>query len=223
VPENTLASFAAAWAAGARWVEADTQPTADGRPVILHDATLDRTTTGTGPVRELSTAQVAAVRIRDRPAEGVPGLADLLSVLTDPRALLLELKGEHTDAQLAAVLEAIRRHRCADRVFLQSFEVPVLRRLAALAPGQPFGLLVERMDDDPVARCRELGAVAYNPHFQAVLDRPEMVGALRTAGIAVAAWTADDPAHWAGLTSAGVDAIITNAPGRLLRWQAAHC
>ncbi len=222
VPENTLASFVAAYAAGARWVEADTQPTADGVPVILHDATLDRTTTGTGPVRDRSAAEVAAVRIRDAPGEGVPQLGALLAAMTDPRSLLLEVKGEHTTAQLAAVLDTIRVHGPRRRVFLQSFEVPVLRRLADIAPGRPFGLLVEDLDDDPVGRCRELGAIAYNPRYRALLERPEMVPALRAAGIAVAAWTADDPADWERLTAAGVDAIITNTPARLLRQQAAR-
>src|SRR3954471_16110732 len=48
VPENTLPAFAAAWESGAPWVEADTQPTSDGVPVILHDDDLDRTTSGSG-------------------------------------------------------------------------------------------------------------------------------------------------------------------------------
>ena len=221
VPENTLASFESAWAAGATWVEADTQPTADRVPVILHDGTLDRTTTGSGPVRNRTAAEVAAVLIRDSPGDGVPTLSALLERVTGSRAVLLELKGEHTSAELAAVLATIEVHGCGRRVLLQSFEVPVLRRLAALAPGLPFGLLVEHLDDDPVGRCRELGAVAYNPPHRAVLERPGVVGTLRAAEIAVAVWTADDPADWAALTSAGVDAIITNDPQRLLRVQGA--
>src|SRR4029077_3048407 len=49
-PENTLPSFEAAWAAGVAWVETDARLTSDGVPVIMHDATLDRTTTGQGPL-----------------------------------------------------------------------------------------------------------------------------------------------------------------------------
>ncbi len=227
VPENTIPSFEAAWAAGARWVEADTQPTADGVPVILHDPTLERTTTATGAVRERSSAELAAARIHGLPDQTVPELAALLASMmgtgSAERALMLELKGEHTTAQLTAVLETIRTHRCEDRVFLQSFDVPVLRRLAQLDPGRPFGLLVEQLDDDPVDRCRELAAVAYNPEYRAVLGRPGIVTELRDAGIAVAAWTADDPRAWEQLTAAGVDAIITNSPGSLVRWQAGRC
>ena len=104
-------------------------------------------------------------------------------------------------------------------MFLQSFEVPALRLLRALEPTRPLGLLVEGFGDDPVARCRELGAVACNPDYRAVLDRPDVVGRLQAAGLSVSAWTADDPADWTALTRAGVDGIITNRPAELLRWQ----
>ena len=59
--ENTLPAFLAAWDAGAQWVEADTQPTADGVPVLLHDADLDRTTSGSGPVRQHDVEAVTAL------------------------------------------------------------------------------------------------------------------------------------------------------------------
>ena len=62
-------------------------------------------------------------------------------------------------------------------------------------------------------------AAAYNPDYREVLANPEAVRALRAAGIAVAVWTADDPADWETLTTAGVDAIITNTPAGLLAWQ----
>ncbi|MGS0687044.1 glycerophosphodiester phosphodiesterase [Nakamurella sp. GG22] len=220
VPENTLPAFVTAWEAGARWVEADTQPAADDVPVILHDPTLDRTTTGSGPVRGHTAAQVAELDVVGLPGGRVPTLAALLELVSGDRAVLLEIKGRHTAAQLSAVLTAVRAAGCADRVFLQSFDIDVLRELVKLAPATPFGLLVERLDDDPVGRCRELGAVAYNPHYSAVIDRPEVVPELHAAGISVAVWTADDPDDWARLSAAGVDAVITNTPAEFLRWQA---
>lgn len=220
VAENTLHAFEMAWEAGAVWVEADTQPTADGVPIILHDEHLDRTTSGSGPVREHSAAEVARLDVLDLPGASVPELAQALTALTAQRALLLEIKGEHTTEQVSALLAAVHASRWADRVLLQSFEVPVLNRLAELEPGRQFGLLVEHLDDDPVARCRRLGAVGYHPEYRTVIDHPEVVTPLRGAGCSVAVWTADDPADWARLTAAGVDAIITNTPADLLAWQA---
>jgi len=59
--ENSLAAFGAAWDASGLWVEADTQPTADGVPVLLRDAGLDRTTSGSGPVRDHDVKTVTAL------------------------------------------------------------------------------------------------------------------------------------------------------------------
>jgi glycerophosphoryl diester phosphodiesterase len=221
VPENTLPAFEAAWTAGAPWVEADTQPTADGVPVILHDDDLDRTTSGTGPVRHHTYADVSGLAIIGGAGSGVPSLASLLALMPAACGLLLEIKGDHSRADVAEILRLCEASRHDDRVFLQSFEVSVLGHLRDLVPDRPRGLLVERLDDDPLARCRELGVAAYNPPYREVLRHPEVVNELRAAGIIVAVWTCDDPAAWADLTDAGVDAIITNTPAELVAWQAA--
>lgn len=229
-PENTLPAFMAAWDGGAQWVEADTQPTADGVPVLLHDADLDRTTSGSGPVRGLDVDAVTAVDAGawfhgsdpagTRTGVRVPRLSELLARLTPARKVLLEIKGEHTAEQIDAVVRACRASGRDGNVFLQSFETTALRLLRRVEPRRSMGLLVEGVDDDPVGRCRELGAVACNPGYKAVLDRPEIVGRLHAAGLSVSVWTADDPTDWAALTRAGVDGIITNTPAELLRWQA---
>jgi len=212
-----MPAFEAAWNSGAQWVEADTQPTADGVPVILHDELLDRTTSGTGPIRAQLAAELAQVRVLGLPASRVPELASVLAALVPERKVLLEIKGEHTAEQVGEVLRVTREHE--RQVELESFEVDVLRQVRAREPARAVGLLVEHMDDDPVAVSRELGAAAYNPDYREILRRPQVVTALRTAGIAVAAWTCDDPGDWALLTDAGVDAIITNTPAELLAWQ----
>jgi glycerophosphoryl diester phosphodiesterase len=221
VPENTLPAFLAAWESGATWVEADTQPTADGVPVILHDETLDRTTTGSGPVRAHTARQVTALSVPGLPGAHVPELHELVDQLTPERALLLEIKGDHSADQVRTVLETSRAGGHADRVFAQSFELSALDHLKSIDAAVPFGLLVEEIDPDPVRRCRAVGAVAYNPDYREVIARPAVVADLRAAGIAVAVWTCDDPAEWELLTRAGVDAIITNTPAELLAWQAA--
>jgi len=222
VPENTLPAFEAAWLGGALWVETDVQPTADGVAVILHDDDVDRTTTGSGPVRRHTAAELSRLQIRGLPGARVPQLSGLLAMLDPDRAVLLEIKGEHTVEETAHILAACAASGHDERVFLQSFEVAVLQQVKTLAPARPVGLLVERLDADPVGRCRALGATAYNPEFREVIERPAVVTVLRAAGIAVAVWTSDDPAEWAALTAAEVDAIITNTPAELLAWQRAR-
>ena len=156
-------------------MEADTQPTADGVPVLLHDRDLNRTTSGRGPVRAAPLRDVASLTVRGWPGVWVPRLAELLAMLTPTRALLLELKGYHTSRQIHAVLDEIDVAGVADRVLLQSFEVEVLRELRRAVPDRPFGLLVSALDADPVARCRELGARYYNPAAGPLLGRPTVV------------------------------------------------
>jgi glycerophosphoryl diester phosphodiesterase len=190
--------------------------------VLLHDADLDRTTSGSGPVRDHDVETVTALEARGwfdgSAAAGnsvrvaAPRLSELLALLTAGRRVLLEIKGEHNADQIDAVVRACRASAHETKVFLQSFEVATLGLLRALEPRATFGLLVDGFYDDPVGRCRDVGAVACNPDCRAVLDRPAMVRVLHAAGLSVSVWTADDPADWAALTGTGVDGIITNTP-----------
>ena len=226
-PENTMPAFAAAWQAGAQWLETDVQPSADDDLVLLHDDDVDRTTDGSGAVRTLGGATLAALDAGSWfgpsfAGTPIPRLSRLLAELTGRRRLLLEIKGDHSPAQLEKMVEEIAAAGAQDRVLLQSFEVPVLRRLRAILPDDPIGLLVETIGDDPVGDCRDLGAVTYNPDVSGLLRRPELVVELHAAGIATMPWTADEPERWAALTELGVDGIITNDPAALLAWQARH-
>ncbi len=225
-PENTMAAFEAAWASGAQWVETDVQPTADGARVLIHDDAVDRTTNGTGAVRELTADEVAALdagswfdgRFGDA---RVPTLPALLARLTGDRRLLLEIKGDHSAEELRRIVADIDDAGVWPRVFLQSFEIAVLERLRELLPNEPIGLLVEEIGTDPVADCRRLGAVTYNPDVLALLERPQIVADLHAADIAVQPWFINDPDQWAALTELQVDGIITDDPAGLLAWQAA--
>lgn len=225
-PENTMAAFRAGWADGATWTETDVQPTSDGARVLIHDEAVDRTTDGTGPVRSHTAAQLARLDAGawfgpQFTGARIPALAELLGEMTGARRLLLEIKGEHDEDQVRAILADIEAAGAQRRVVLQSFEVPALEHIRALRPTEPVGLLVEAIGPDPVGDCRRLGAITYNPSVADVLADPGIVTRLHAADIAVIPWTADDPDEWRRLTEAGVDGIFTNRPGELLTWQAA--
>lgn len=223
-PENTMPAFTAGWAQGVSWTETDSQPSADGFPVLIHDDDVDRTTDGCGLVRNLSLTDLAALdagawKGRQFVGTRIPRLAELLAALPAHQHLLLEIKGSHDAQQLRALLAQVQAAPADSRVFLQSFERDVLEILAELAPQRPRGLLSEIADDDPVATARRYGACSYNPDFALVAGCPEMVAALHDADISVAVWTCDEVSQWELLTSLGVDAIITNTPGACLAWQ----
>jgi glycerophosphoryl diester phosphodiesterase len=226
-PENTAASDEVARRAGAEWIENDVQPTADGVPVVLHDPTVDRTTDGTGAIRSLTAAQVAALDAGSWfapafTAQRVPTLAQQLDGLkTRGGNLLLEVKGTHTRDQVARIVEEVQAKGMTNRVFVQSFEVEHLRWLRELAPELPIGLLRSTLDADPVAIAKDLGLSAYNPSDGAFQTRPGIVADLHAAGVAINVWTVDDANRWNALEKAGVDGIITNRPAELAGWNAA--
>ncbi len=221
-----MAAFRANWQAGAHWLETDTQPTADNVPVLVHDEDLDRTTSGTGSVRDALWRDIAALDAGSWfgptfAGEKVPELSMLLAELPPDGRVFLEFKGPHTPDEVVAVLDVCRAAGADDRVLAQSFERDVLATIRQISPDRPVGLLTEAWDDDPITACRALGAISYNPAHQLLRAQPDpaaAVAALHEAGIAVPVWTADDEADWIFLTGIGVDAIMTNKPGALVDW-----
>ena len=106
-PENSLTAFRGALGLGVDLVECDVHQTRDGEVLVVHDPTLERTTTGRGAVRDVAWAELAAVTVRGTSGERVPRLADVLALLRPaPVGLLLEIKHDPADA-------ALSRHRGA--------------------------------------------------------------------------------------------------------------
>ncbi|MEU7293740.1 glycerophosphodiester phosphodiesterase family protein [Streptomyces exfoliatus] len=225
-PENTLVSDEVARRGGAVWIENDVQPSKDGVPYILHDTTVDRTTDGTGRVRALTSAQLDALDAGSwfAPAYAGARVPTLAAQLADLRErggkLLLEIKGRHTHAEVARIVQDIRDQGMTGRVFVQSFDIPSLRYAHELAPELPIGLLRSTLDADPVALAEELDLDAYNVSDAALSTRPRVVRELHAAGVAVNVWTVDSPARWKALDALGVDGIITNRPTELGGWSA---
>ncbi|MFI7604551.1 glycerophosphodiester phosphodiesterase family protein [Micromonospora sp. NPDC049366] len=226
-PENTLVAQEIARKSGADWIENDVQPSKDGIPFILHDGTVDRTTDGTGNIRDLTAAQIKALDAGSwfgpqYVGARVPTLAEQLADLrTRGGNLLLEIKGKHTRDEVATIIKVIRDERMMSRVFVQSFEVDALRYTYELAPELPLGLLRSSLDTDPVAIAKDLHLTAYNPDGNALLAKPEVVAALHTAGVAVMAWTVDSAGLWQRLERIGTDGIITNRAAELVGWNSA--
>ncbi|MGK5740205.1 glycerophosphodiester phosphodiesterase family protein [Micromonospora sp. URMC 103] len=226
-PENTLVAQEIARRGGADWIENDVQPSKDGIPFVLHDSTVDRTTDGTGAVRNLTAAQIKALDAGSWFApqyvgERVPTLAEQLADLrTRGGKLLLEIKGRHTRDEVARIIQVIRDEQMMGRVFVQSFEVDALRYTYELAPELPLGLLRSSLDADPVAISRDLHLTAYNPDGNALLAKPEIVAPLHAAGVAVMAWTMDSASLWQRLERIGTDGVITNRPSELVGWNSA--
>lgn len=223
-PENTLAGFRAARRAGARWVEFDVRLSRDGKGVVIHDATLERTTGRPAPVARTSLADIRACDAGSRfspdfAGEAVPGLDETLSVLsTLGLGANIELKscGRRNRALVAEVIEALARRRHAPPpVLISSFSPAMLRAVRGRDPHVPLGLLLKRRRRRDWRRlARALGCCSVHCAERG-LSR-DVVEGIRQAGFAVVVYTVNDPARARELRAWGVDALISDTPGALL-------
>jgi len=230
-PENTLAAFAAGLAAGADRLELDVHATRDGHVVVIHDATVDRTTDGTGEVRGMTLAELRALDAGARfpgvagdfPFRGrdvrVPTLAELLEACPDV-PLNIEIKQEEPAIE-HTVLATLDRYGARARVLLAAEEARIMERIRAAAPDvlTSFSALdvlgfVTAWHGGEIGTYRPPGvALQIPPSFGDVaLVTGESVALAHDLGLEVHVWTIDEPGEMEALLDLGVDAIMTDVP-----------
>src|SRR5262245_63539435 len=229
--ENSLTAFRGALALGVDRVELDVHQTRDGEVVVLHDATLDRTTTGHGAVQDLDWAELATVTVRGTAAERVPRLAEVLALLRPTRVgLLLEIKNGPREERYpgieARVLALVQAAALMDRTTAMAFDWAILAHLRTLsAPCRLTGLLDQRKAERlggvaPAAvRVRALGADDLG--IERTLLTPAAVRAAREAGLSIGVWTVNEPAELQRALGAGVEYVTTDRPDLALRLRTA--
>jgi glycerophosphoryl diester phosphodiesterase len=218
-PENTLASFRIALEASVDGLECDVHATADGVPVIIHDATVERTTDGTGAIAEMTLGDVkrrdASFGMAAFRGEEIPTLDELLTLVDGKVLLALEYKAM---AAVEASIPILKRHDAARWCTAWAFNADVLRELKRLIPDLTRTQNVGRVENwDGVLRtAAELESVGVSlAHNLADADR---VASARERGLRFYAWTANEQADWARLIECGVDGIVTDDPARLIKY-----
>jgi glycerophosphoryl diester phosphodiesterase len=224
-PENSLLAFRNALALGVDFLETDVHLTADGEVVILHDPTLDRTTTGAGPLAQRRLADLASLRLRAADGtptdERVPTLGQLLDLLAPSRArLLLEIKVDAARRPYAGieekVLELVRARGLAARVLIMAFQPDTLRRVRALDATIPTVLLINkaRMEREGattvVQEARDVRASHLAIDHRAI--DAATVAAARAAGLVLGAWTVNTESDLRRMIDLRVDVIISDRP-----------
>ncbi|MBL3699178.1 glycerophosphodiester phosphodiesterase [Leucobacter luti] len=224
-PENTLAAMRIAIDQGVEFIEADVHLTADGVPVLLHDPTLDRTTTGTGPVAALTLAELRQLDAgswfgAEFAGEPVPTLEELLAELDGANVrALVELKGIWTPEQLAATAVLLREAGMVNRVALQSFEPEIIAGLAEAAPEFARVLLTREWDEQTVALAAEYRVSAVGARPKLFAERAELLDRLRELGIGSLAYTLNTADTWRDAGAQQIDLIVTDDPVRLAAWR----
>lgn len=202
-PENTLRSFRRAEREGLDVIELDLHLSRDGGLVVLHDAELDRTTDGTGPVGDLTLAEIRGLDAGL--GERVPVFQEVVEAVRAP--LQAEIKDTAAAEVLAAVIERGKLH---DRVRVISFHDEALRRTRALLPHLPIAVVTGRSTPTAPERARELGADMVSCELPR-LD-PETVRQCRQEGIKVISWTVNTDEELATARGLGLDGVVTDLP-----------
>jgi glycerophosphoryl diester phosphodiesterase len=219
-PENTPEAFRLAVKLQADALEIDIRLTADDQPVVIHDRSLDRTTSLSGLVSqvnfsELRAHQSAGAKSGSDLSTAVPHLREVLQDFSPDIPLNIELKSVRLfpNKLVSAVSEVIRDFPAAD-VLISSFNPLVLSSFHRALPRVPAGLVLTRRSFPIWARSgllKILPISSVHPYYRDVSTR--MITFCRTRGLKVFPYTVNDPRDITQLVQLGADGIITDDPG----------
>lgn len=211
-PENSMAAFRLAEEAGADGIELDVHLSRDGLPVVIHDDTVDRTTSGSGLVSDKTAAELLDLDAGSWFASGytnesIPLLTDVLAWAGDRVRLNIEIKSEDAGQ---VVLETLKDFPQA-RALISSFNHKLLFRMRQKNHHLPIGFLVDsRFWRLAVRRAIVCAAESFHPQQKHVTRA--LVSYCHKHNLAVYPWTVDTPARKNSLRRIGVDGFFTNIP-----------
>lgn len=218
-PENTLAAFERAVEIGVPWIELDVHPARDGTLAVIHDATVDRTTNGHGAVADMTFQELRRLDAGswfgpEFHAQKIPRLEEVLEVVAPTGTRLnIEIKtfpaGSNVPAGLVRLLREFRREK--DSV-VSSFDLPALLEVAAVASDIPLALIGNAEKVLPLARRHHFAWI----HAQHGSLTPSLTAQAHEDGIAVTAWTVDDPATLPAWQAMKLEKLCTNRPSVML-------
>ncbi|MEV1054239.1 glycerophosphodiester phosphodiesterase family protein [Streptomyces sp. NPDC049887] len=202
-PENTLRSFVRAERAGMDAIELDLHLSKDGALVVMHDADVDRTTDGTGPIAEKTLAELRELDAGQ--GERIPVLEEVLDAVSAP--LQVEIK----DAAAARVLADVMIKRdLAERIEVTSFQDDAVREIAALVPGVRTALVASRWGSDIVERAQAVGAPTLALNIRRLTL--ETVEHAHDEGLRVIGWVVNTQDHLRLVRALELDGATTDFP-----------
>ncbi len=217
-PENTLRAFRRAIELGADMIELDVHLSRDGYPVIMHDATVDRTTNGTGYVRDKTLAELKELDAGK--GERIPTLQEAMELVRGKCGLYIELKEREA---AGPVVDAIHAEEFRD-VIVASSDPYAVREVKRLDPEVPTSLLVGETEADFVGLASAVDAdyihlcwenKSPTPHK---LLTPELLSSLHEHGLGVITWHEERPSEIRELIKLGVDGICSDKPDLIRHW-----
>jgi len=216
-PENTLVSLTAAVELGCEALEFDLHLSRDGHVVVMHDATVDRTTDGAGRIGEMTLAELKRLDAgswldASFAGERVPTLEEVLAAVPPEILLYAEVKDgrpEMVDALLPLLAPR------GEAAIVHSFDAEFLAAFRRAAPWMRTGLLGNVTKQDLLAEARGLGCWGIHPCIEGLTR--ERVAAWQAEGFAVMVWTVRDEADARAALGLEPDAIGADCPDVVLK------
>lgn len=214
--ENTLESAKHAVALGADIVENDIYLTKDQQIVVMHDATVDRTTTSTGKIEEMTLAQVQQLRSKNKNYK-IPTLAEYFTAFKNNPNFVLMIEMKSKNPQLVAKMqEEIKKYQVENQVVTTSFNTDQVARAQVQMSEIPRGLLVGKMPNSAnvLVSSKQINAdvqkfnSSYNPAYRA--DLSSILEASKHRGISFWPWALNDET-FKQLYIVGTNGITTNS------------
>ncbi|WP_338900564.1 glycerophosphodiester phosphodiesterase family protein [Streptomyces sp. TG1A-60] len=202
-PENTLRSFVAADRAGLDVIELDLHLSKDGALVVMHDADVDRTTDGTGPIADRTLAELRALDAGR--GERIPTFEEVLDAVRAP------LQAEIKDTAAArALAEVMRRRDLVGRVEVLSFHDEAVAEISRLVPGVRTALVASRYGADVVDRAVAVGACTLVLNIRRLTL--EVVEEARKANLRIIGWVVNTQDHLRLVRALQLDGATTDYP-----------
>ena len=227
-PENTLISFQAAIEAGAKMIELDVMFSRDRKVIVIHDATLERTTNGQGNVADLSLAELQQMdagswfdsRFAD---QYLPQLSEVLDLVGGRVYINVEIKSNAyeshhpPDAIEKQVVRLLRQKDLLDTSIISSFDVNILEQIASMKNIPAIAFISEKpANKKTVQLCTRLKVFSWHPDHRIVTA--SQVQEMHTARIRVFPYTVDIFEDYARMRDMEADGVITNDPALAGDW-----
>ncbi|WP_294531372.1 glycerophosphodiester phosphodiesterase [uncultured Fusobacterium sp.] len=216
-PENTMIAFKKALECGVDGIELDVQLTKDGEVVIIHDETIDRTTTGKGFVVDYTYEELerfdASFKFKDLGFNKIPTLREYFQLVKDYDIVTnVELKtgiNEYLGIE-EKVWELIKEYNLEEKVIISSFNHFSVMRMKDIAPQLKYGFLSEDWIIDAGKYTHSHGVQCYHPRFNNLV--PDVIKELKKYNLEINTWTVNLEEDMRYLYSNNIDVIITNYP-----------
>ncbi|GFZ31986.1 glycerophosphoryl diester phosphodiesterase [Clostridium zeae] len=215
-PENTMLAFKKASEAYCNGIETDVQLTKDGVPVLIHDETLDRTSNGSGLVKDYTYSELLKLDFGN--GQKIPALEDFIAFSKENHLFInLELKNsiipyEGLERITLNLLDKYSYQK--DKIILSSFNHYSMVKIKTLDNSYKIGLLYDCWIYKPSDYCRLCGADAMHPQFFSVLNK-NLVDDIKSKGFQINTYTVNEVEYMKKLLDLGIDGIITNYPDLL--------